>query len=374
MTTINFDYVNDEGLLIKWHPLEIRENGVFEFRSQKSLYFDGIDGPYVLNNKQFNISSNNTLIESEIPESNRLLVKVDTDKSFEVDLDYLYEDNEDNYDNVDEIIAISDIEGRFDQFTSFLISNGVICEDLNWIFGDGHLVLNGDIVDRGDKVTQTLWLIYKLEYEAKTFGGRVHYILGNHEVMNIKGQWKYSPYKYIKAAQEISQLDEWNKSVQYMYSDETFLGKWLTQKNTIVKLNNYLFVHGGLTPDILEYECDIKSINNTIRKYFDNFDSSSSFTDFLLSKNGPFWFRGFFEKYDTKQVINSTSIWKLKDFYQFRKIIIGHTKTDDIKKLHDSNIIAINAFDQNTNIIKGILIQDDFIYKLDESGFKKKLN
>jgi len=51
------------------------------------------------------------------------------------------------------------------------------------------LVLVGDCVDRGQEVTQVLWLIYKLEIAAKNKGGSVHFVLGNHEIMNFQGNW-----------------------------------------------------------------------------------------------------------------------------------------------------------------------------------------
>ena len=83
------------------------------------------------------------------------------------------------------IIAISDIEGGYKSFRDFLIQNQVIDKNLNWIFGEGHLVLVGDFVDRGWSVTQVLWLIYKLEQEAEKKGGYVHFIIGNHELKNM---------------------------------------------------------------------------------------------------------------------------------------------------------------------------------------------
>lgn len=57
------------------------------------------------------------------------------------------------------IITISDIEGNYKTFRNFLIANKVIDENLNWIFENGHLVLNGDFVDRGHFTTQVLWFI-----------------------------------------------------------------------------------------------------------------------------------------------------------------------------------------------------------------------
>ena len=93
----------------------------------------------------------------------------------------------------DQVIAESDdlvnIEGNYYSFVNLLIGNKITDNNLNWIYGTGQLVLNGDMVDRGEYVTQVLWLIYKLEQEASAAGGHVHFILGNHEAMNLEGNF-----------------------------------------------------------------------------------------------------------------------------------------------------------------------------------------
>ena len=66
----------------------------------------------------------------------------------------------------DKLIAISDIEGNFEKYYQLLYANKVIDTHYNWIFGNGHLDIVGDLVDRGDYVTQCLWLTYHLEQEA----------------------------------------------------------------------------------------------------------------------------------------------------------------------------------------------------------------
>ena len=68
--------------------------------------------------------------------------------------------------------GLSDIEGNFQAFRDFLINAKVIDTGLNWTFGDKHLVLVGDFVDRGASVTQVLWLIHKLEQQACAPAGR----------------------------------------------------------------------------------------------------------------------------------------------------------------------------------------------------------
>ncbi len=55
--------------------------------------------------------------------------------------------------------------------------------------------------DRGEQVTECLWLIYSLEEKAKAVGGYVHFVLGNHEIMNLQGDFRYVQEKYKITAQ-----------------------------------------------------------------------------------------------------------------------------------------------------------------------------
>ena len=59
--------------------------------------------------------------------------------------------------------AISDIHGQHELFIKLLQSQKVINEENQWIYDKGHLVIVGDIFDRGDQVTETLWFLFFLE-------------------------------------------------------------------------------------------------------------------------------------------------------------------------------------------------------------------
>lgn len=99
------------------------------------------------------------------------------------------------YDDGQPILAVSDVETNYRSFRDLLIQHRVMGRELRWTFGRGHLVLLGDFVDRGASTTQVLWLIYKLEQAALAQGGRMHFILGNHEIKNLQGNFQ--------AAQEV---------------------------------------------------------------------------------------------------------------------------------------------------------------------------
>ncbi|MCK4465695.1 MAG: ankyrin repeat domain-containing protein, partial [Bacteroidales bacterium] len=87
------------------------------------------------------------------------------------------------FSNVEDIFAVGDVHGGYETLVELLQNQGIIDSYLNWSWGKGHLIFLGDVFDRGEKVTECLWLIYKLERQAHARGGAVHLIMGNHELM-----------------------------------------------------------------------------------------------------------------------------------------------------------------------------------------------
>lgn len=358
------------------------ERGRFQIWEKKTFNLNGIDGPYIIDNNLYRITSDNKFESTIIRRRDSLFVKVDNDDndkfSFQLK-DSLKLENE-TYNLPDKIIVISDIEGNFDAFSSFLLNNKVIDNNYNWIFGNGHLLLNGDFVDRGKNVTQVLWLIYKLENQADKQGGKVHYILGNHEIMNFQGNANYNKKKYKRVAQLISKNDSITVATKFMYSDKTELGKWLRSKNVIEKIGNYLFVHAGISPEILKYSVSISDINRIARDNWDknlyDEEENNKVENFITGKKGIYWYRGLAQDYKYYEKIKETELNKVLKYYQADKIIFGHTVVEDITKEFKGKTINIDVKhgeEKNSEKTKGLLIENGIEYKIDGKGTKTKL-
>lgn len=335
------------------------------------------DGPYVFY-EGGQLSSYSIIegrpIKANFPE-NRMTVtlKVRTDiigRTFEVRLKPGLGYELSNYEMPNELIAISDIEGNFDSFRKLLQSTEVIDEKLNWCFGKGHLVLVGDFVDRGDMVTEVLWLIYKLEWEAYEAGGHVHFILGNHEMMNLNGNFRYTHPKYKQSAKLIG------KELVELYSDHTELGQWLRTKNVIEKIGNNLFVHAGISQKVNELNLPIHDISYRIHSYYNRdtqlvWDSqlANGQHEVLVSGLGPLWYRGYYnEKEPGFNVIDST----LKQ-YQVFKIITGHTVVaDTISTWHQGKVINIDTKHSDGNG-EALLIENNNYYRINSNGERFRL-
>ena len=309
-------------------------------KTKKSIDFNGQDGPFIIDDSLlYRITKENKLKLVSKFNKDSIKVNVDNDdaNSFYVSINSDYNAPQTHYNTTEKIVVISDIEGNYEAFVSFLYANKIIDENHNWIFGNGHLVLNGDFVDRGKNVTQVLWLIYKLEHDAKSQGGNVHFILGNHEILNFYGDYRYNLGKYIKAAQAISQTDNKKEAVKFLYSKHSEIGKWLSTKNVIEKIGDYIFVHGGLNPSILKYNLSLEEINKIVRQQYYNLNKIEGKTSkFLYSTKGPFWHRGL-----AREKVSGKDLNLILEQFDAKKIVIGHTPTDIIKTIYDGKVMAL---------------------------------
>lgn len=280
------------------------------------------------------------------------------------------------YNTEEKIFAISDIEGDFDKFIQILQRNKVINDSLNWNFQKGHLVLLGDFFDRGDDVTATLWLCYKLEAEAKKAGGQVHFILGNHEQMNIQGNIKYVQPKYKALAQKL------NIPYKEFYGKNSELGRWLRSKNSIEIINNILFCHGGISPNFIKNKESIETINKNILKAIEHFDISKEINKNdtfykYLNMESPLWYRGYFEDWSYYKKSTQSEVDAVCNHYKVQKVIVGHTTVEEIKTHFNGKIIGINVkrhYDNTKNKPSALLIENNKFYAVNELGGKFPIN
>tara|TARA_R110002012_G_scaffold298022_2_gene496261 strand:+ start:83 stop:1219 length:1137 start_codon:yes stop_codon:yes gene_type:complete len=343
---------------------------------ENDIYFNGADGPYILNDTLFRVSRQNQFVKEINFKKDSLLVEVDnTDKDF-----FYFNLNEANqipksdYLASNKMLVISDIEGNYNAFASFLFSNKVIDQNHNWIFNISKLILVGDFVDRGKNVTQVLWLIYKLEQQAIACGGQVHFILGNHELLNFQGKHRYNRLKYINVAQEISGSKDKTEAIRYMYSETSIIGKWLATKNVIEKIGDYIFVHAGLSEELLDYKLPLNVINTKARSQFQETDFNDDKTiRFLYGSQGPLWYRGLVLNTEQYPSIKQKHLDEILDYYKAKKVVIGHTTVNNISKTYEGKVIRVDVLHGTTKFsgrTKGLLIEDGIEYIVDDLGNK----
>ena len=271
----------------------------------------------------------------------------------------------------DQILVISDIEGNFTSLISLLETQAVIDSERNWTFGNGHLVMLGDLLDRGADVTPCLWLLYKLEEEAQQAGGRVHILLGNHEIMVFEGDLRYLNKKYIHQGED--------SGIQYkeLFSSNTILGRWLRQQPSIIRIGNLLFSHAGISPEVYSLRLSIDSINHLIRAIlvdqkneYDNMEGLSNVSS-LLGAKGIFWYRDWVESPQAENVVDS-----ILQFYEAGHMIIGHTIVPEIQPIYGQKVIAIDLVQPRIPYFgesRALLYERGNFFEVSDRGKKKNI-
>ena len=197
------------------------------------------------------------------------------------------------FENVARVVAISDVHGAYDAMNETLQRAAILDENLRWIGGETHLVITGDILDRGPDSRPAMDLLIRLEGEAVAAGGRVHMLIGNHESMVIKGDMRYvskAEYEDFAADESEQERARWfglyaqrhgsaGKDAEVAFDKQypkgyfamrrafrpdARYGNWLLQKNVMVVINDTVYVHGGLPP--LVEQLGVEGVNRKLRQ------------------------------------------------------------------------------------------------------------
>ena len=152
------------------------------------------------------------------------------------------------------------------------IKNNVNCIKLNykgtkryyeWIGGKTIVVQVGDQIDRcrptiyntceksdatyEDEASDIEILLFftNLHEIAKQYGGGVYSLLGNHELMNCYGDVRYVSYKNLEQV-KTSNINLKKGRVRIFKRGDILSTFLACTRSSILIINNYLFVHGGL--------------------------------------------------------------------------------------------------------------------------------
>lgn len=241
---------------------------------------------------------------------------------------------------VEKIVAVGDIHGDYQKFIKILIKTGLTDIQLHWTGGKTHLVQLGDVLDRGPRAKMTFDLIKQLEMEAEKAGGKVHLLLGNHEEVNITGNaFQYASYMTVeqfisflekddrlklekefrkgRGEREFRNTDPWlpltdpkvlefwtklmnSQDYQAKYNKSFYnnYGKWLLEHNAVIKINDIIFTHGGISEKFAGY--DLTKLNKSIREEMKLVRSiivegrmpSNNFSPkYVYVEDSPLWYR-----------------------------------------------------------------------------------
>jgi len=280
---------------------------------------------------------------------------------------------QDTFEGVERIVAIGDIHGDLNVLITVLRAAKLVDTRNNWTGGKTHLVIPGDFIDRGNASRKVMDLLIALEPQALKAGGRVHAMLGNHEAMNLYGDLRYAVKADYDAFRDADSADVRERALQAVlrqmqaagksqvdlpsfrkkfeeehplgwverqaaFGQEGKYGKWLRQKDAILKINDIVFVHGGISP---KYSLStIKFINDRVRAELA--DPSKLKDGVTTDEEGPLWYRGLAEAPENDRAVSEALDEFLKN-QQARHIVVGHTPQVAVLPRFQGKVILIDV-------------------------------
>ena len=263
------------------------------------------------------------------------------------------------------VVAIGDVHGADTSFAAMLKKAGLIDEQQRWIGGKAILVQTGDMTDRGTGMRAALDLLMSLEKQASKAGGRVHALLGNHEVMNLVGEMR-------DASPEIFATFGGEAAMREAFGPRGTYGRWLRSHSVVAEIEGSIFMHAGIDPSFSD--ASIGDINRRARREIAQWDEGVRFlerrklveasprfldavqaaqkeldrlmssatreepdvqrdaavlfalanigTSSLFSPNGPLWFRGFASWTDTEGEAHVSALLRK---FRADRFVTGHT-------------------------------------------------
>ena len=265
---------------------------------------------------------------------------------------------EDSWKGVDRIVAVGDVHGDLDAFVTVLRSAGVLDSRNRWSGGKTHLVQTGDVTDRGPDSRKVMDLLMALEKQARSTGGRVHTLLGNHETMNVFGDLRYvtaaeyasyrgpdaerlrellyqqhvNDLKKTTAPEGLPAFDDaykrkWMASYppgyvehRQAFSPQGLYGKWIREHPVAIRINDIVFVHGGLSPKYADVA--IRDLNRRAAEELQDFSKLQG--GMIIDPEGPLWYRGLAEGDEEQLAPHLTGVLER---LEAKTMVIAHTPT-----------------------------------------------
>ncbi len=183
------------------------------------------------------------------------------------------------------VVAIGDIHGDLAAARAALKAGGLIDDADKWIGKDTVLVQTGDVLDRGDDEQAILDLLADLAAQAKAQDGEVIQLLGNHELMNAAGD-----YRYVTPG-AMHDFDEVAKDRTTALGPGGPYAKKLAKHDVIAIVGDTIYSHAGV---IGEFATQVDAVNMSSRCWLDGQGGSAREMPIAMqSQESPVWTRAY---------------------------------------------------------------------------------
>ena len=163
-----------------------------------------------------------------------------------------------------------------------------------------------------------------------------------------------------------------------LFASDTEIGRWWRSKNGVETVGNLLFIHGGYSPLLDQAKLDVKTLNQRIRAGLPPArpTGSTPATNPVKHQHGPFWYRGYFQRYAAAWGGQATEeeILAILKRHGAEHIVVGHTVVDQVGPLDETGtVIGIDVKWRDTEKCQGLLQQNGQLWRVTIDGKRGKL-
>jgi hypothetical protein len=156
-----------------------------------------------------------------------------------------------------------------------------------------------------------------------------------------------------------------------LFNKNTILGRWLRSKSTVIKINNNVFVHGGVSDEFLsKTDFEFEKINTIMRNSIDQTKEEMKSTDFYSTYYGSeslIWYRGYFNDNLLDKEVSSI-LKRLNSGH----IVVGHCSNEEVVQLYDNKIFGVDSSMKLGEYGEILFIKKKKYYRRTLGGKKKR--
>jgi Calcineurin-like phosphoesterase len=214
------------------------------------------------------------------------------------------------------MVAFGDVHGDVEASRAALRLAGAIDEHDAWIGKNLVVVQTGDQLDRGDTEPEILDLFERLRGEAKRAGGAFYVLNGNHEVMNVAGDFRYVTPDGFRDYQ-----GESGRAAAFRPGGPE--ARRLAERPVALVVGDTVFVHGGILPEHVRY--GLGRLNRETSAWMRG--ERPTIPAILEQETAPIWSRAYSEEHPSDSACRALS--QALAALSARRMVVGHTVQKD---------------------------------------------
>jgi hypothetical protein len=224
------------------------------------------------------------------------------------------------------LVAIGDVHGDVEATRTALRLAGAIDAEGHWNGGKLVVVQTGDQLDRGDEEPEILDLFDRLKDEAKKAGGAFVALNGNHEVMNVAGDFRYVTEDGFRdfsnvpgSSPKLQALPPEQRGRGAAFAPGGPLARRLAERPVAIVAGDSVFVHGGILPAHVEY--GIGRMNAETRSWMRG--ERKGLPAILNGDSAPIWSRAYSDGEVSARECEELD--RVLSDLEVKRMVVGHT-------------------------------------------------